>query len=157
MEDRSTWNIERRAYKRIVEECIRKITAGENIICPNINDIAGIRAFLRGETAQSSSSVSSRTPVLTLEDISDGDLSLLRRYQRIQLCPEGLKTGKKAGFYELCLEFIKEKRPVTEKRRVIERLIRKRVQGAQDAHTSSVSRTLQDRIDALPSGIRPDR
>jgi hypothetical protein len=60
--DRSTWSIERRAYKKIVQECERMKKAGLLIVCPNINDLSAIRDFLRGKftfVGSSSSAASS--------------------------------------------------------------------------------------------------
>jgi hypothetical protein len=157
IDDRSTLQAERRVYKRIVEDCIRRITAGEKITCPDINDTTAIRAFIHGTSSSSVQSGSGAIPVLTLQDISDGDLALLRRYRNIQQCPEGLLTGKQPGFYKFCLEFIKDKRPQTEKDRLLKRKITDRIRALSESHTSSAAATLQDRLESLPKGIRPDR
>jgi hypothetical protein len=158
LDDRDFWSVERRAYKRIVDDCIRRITAGEDIKCPDINDEAAIRAFVRGDAPKKEVATGSGAiPVLTLDDISTGDIPLLRRYRNLQQCPEGLKTGKQLGFYQFCLTFIKEKRPKTEKTKLLERQVRTRIRALQESHKSSNADTLNDRIEALPDGIRPDR
>jgi len=175
LEDRSSLNIERRAYTKIVEACAVQAMTNSAVVCPDINDIAGIQAFVRGESpthaaapasssassasvsSAAASSVSSATPVLTLDDISDGDLSLLRRYRNLQQCPVGLKTGKQAGFYEFCVQFIASGPRKTLKSIQLQRIVNLRIRALTKQHMSSSAPTLNDRLNALPKGIRPDR
>jgi hypothetical protein len=166
LEHGETLNTERRAYTKVLELCQEYLMAGEDIVCPAINDLLGIRALLRGElryatssvSSSSAGSVSSQAPRLSIDQVTGSDLSLLRRFQKLQMCPPGLKEGKQPGYYELCLEMIQDaSQPKTQRSRAIERQVRARLQRAASAQASSKNDVLNDRLQNLPAGIRPDR
>ncbi len=158
IQDRTAKLTQRRSYSLIVAECARRQTAGEKVVCPDINDVQGIVKFMRGEQSSSSTAAGTGSVVLRLEDVTESDLGLLRRYRNAQQCPEGLKTGKQPGFYALCLSFIKDGRVSTLKNRQIERKVLQKIEGLKKmAAPTSSAPTLNDRLNALPKGIRPDR
>ena len=158
LQNRLQQSVDRRAYQIVIAECARRVTAGEKITCPNINDEDAIRRFLRGESLSSASSASGKIiPVLGIQDVSDGDLALLRRYQRNGDCPRTLKDGKQAGFYELCLTFITTPRIQTQREQALKRLINQKLEGIIKATSPSSIATLDDRLKELPKGIHPHR
>jgi hypothetical protein len=130
-----------REFRRIIQECEAKKEAGEVSACPTVNDRRGIRLYLRGADIRPKVETGAvKVPFLTIEDIADSDFSLLRRYQKLHTCPEGLKIAKQLGFYELCVRFIEEPRTLSERERQLERKVRERLKQILNAGSSSSSR-----------------
>lgn len=113
----------RRLHASVEEECIKRTKADPATVCPDINDEVAVRRFLRGMSAypvsgsgsssssgisSESSSVSSkksRMPTLEMFDLTDNQKAMLRRFERVQKCPDDLDAVV-PGLFRLCTKTI---------------------------------------------------
>lgn len=115
----------RRLRATVEEECTKRTKADPTTVCPDINDEVAVRRFLRGMSAypvsgsgsssrssmsaESSSSVSSkkssRMPTIDIFDLTDNQKAMLRRFERVQKCPDDLDAVV-PGFFKLCTKTI---------------------------------------------------
>ena len=107
---REDFRTQRRTFAEARALCVKRQGLGEDVECPDFNDPAAVKAFIRvgipakkaatqtGETVQ-------ETVRLRLQDLSENQRLQLRRFDRRNTCPETLRDYL-PGFYELCLSFI---------------------------------------------------
>lgn len=86
--------------------CAEKTGKDPAFVCPDINDYGAVRMFLKkGKSATSTETGSTVEPpsmkMLRLFQLNDHQRSLIRRYQRVRKCPDGLNDYL-PGFLELC-------------------------------------------------------
>ena len=145
--DRAQWSQDRQDFSEAMRLC-----QDRQIPCPDINDKAAIQEILNGGTPELHGAATGVT--LRMEDLATGDVSLLRRYQRLHTCPLELKDGKQPGFYELCLNAIKDTRLV----RTVHNRTLSYKQIAARRSTRPRPTTVNERLDMLHGlKIRPDR
>ncbi len=99
--------IRRKAYETVLEKCKAMVTAGKEVDCPDINDVEGMRAFMKDVPASATGAVHAAAP-LKLSDIDDRERGLLRWYQRVGVCPLTLDEIVD-GLYDLCVSFVGER------------------------------------------------
>lgn len=99
-----------REQRRLTSEfrrlCSEKTGKDPDFVCPDINNYGGVRRFLKSteksdDTATGSTMEAPRMNMLKLFQLNDHQKSLIRRYQRVHKCPEGLNDYL-PGFLELC-------------------------------------------------------
>ncbi len=97
----------RRDYQASQELCVELKKIGKIVECPDINDAIGITVFLKThDTLKRTSATGSFVrEKLTTADLNITQLNQLRRYQRLNSCPESLKNYL-PGFFELCYTLI---------------------------------------------------
>ncbi len=99
LEYKDTFRAQRRAYTRAVERCRDRLRDGEDIECPEFNDIATYDIEVHFAAPEIKPSKS------TVRDLSVVDRSVLRSYTRAGFC------SKAAGvlLYDLCISIIGDK------------------------------------------------
>lgn len=137
MQERAARLLYRRQYnEKVLAECQRRVTAGETIECPNINDIDAIREFLSSDPVEVVDHSAGVT--ITKDDLDDQQLALLRRLQRVGSCPDTLDSIM-PGFYELCVQTVGS----SGERGTMQRLL----QGIPQSSPPEPTWTLQERIE----------
>ncbi|UPA22282.1 hypothetical protein K8942_04495 [Candidatus Peribacteria bacterium] len=100
----------RRDFQVARDLCEELQANGKDITCPDVNDLSGIQIFLKTHENEKAVTVTGTGKVvLTKEDLTTFDVNQLRRFQRINTCPESLKDYL-PGFYELCQSVVNIKR-----------------------------------------------
>lgn len=101
----SDYRQNRRDYAEAKALCIQLRKGGNEVTCPDINDAAGIQYFLGTHKNLPTAKTLTGTVVLHMEDLNTYEMNLMRRYLRINTCPQTLKTFL-PGFYELCVNLV---------------------------------------------------
>ncbi len=98
----------RRLRSELERVCIERVKKDPKTECPDINDAFAVRTFLKNQpisaetgTGATEETTDTAKPVLTLSDLTDHQRALLRRYERVQKCPEGLDEFI-PGLFTLC-------------------------------------------------------
>lgn len=100
----------RRDYQVARDLCEKLQADGKDVTCPDINDLSGIQFFLKThDNAPVVADTATGDVALTIADLNTFDMNQLRRFQRIHMCPESLKSYL-PGFYELCQSIVYVKR-----------------------------------------------
>lgn len=93
----------RRLINQAMEICERRGTE-----CPDVNDYDALRRFVRGlPPLHQAASESDTEKPLTILDLTDTQKGMLRRFQRVRLCPETMDDIL-PGFFGLCSRLLKE-------------------------------------------------
>ncbi len=107
---RPTLRLQRRAYFQAIDRCTDLRRMDSTVTCPDFNQESyELRAAAPAEPEEVHASAPVST--ITMQDLSDREESLLRRYIKTRACPESLKTFALQGFYELCLSLVGDKTP----------------------------------------------
>lgn len=91
----------RRDYQKSQVLCRQLLASGKEITCPDINDTTGILIFLSTHENVPPVAAGSGMVIQSLTDLNQYQLNLMRRYQKINTCPETMR-GYLPGFFELC-------------------------------------------------------
>lgn len=98
--DPAEYRQQRRDYTKAMELCTERRAHGEpDLECPDVNDAAAIQRFLDGKSAAPTHDAAAKK--LKESDLTAGQVAVLRRYTRVNTCPEVLKDFL-PGFYQLC-------------------------------------------------------
>jgi len=108
-------NEKRRLVREIQKVCRERSATNPEVRCPDVNDSKAVTLFLRsGKVVEvhsaATDSGSTVKTLLPMDELSDKQRLMLRRFQRAGTCPEGLRDYT-AGFYELCVESLKHTKP----------------------------------------------
>lgn len=99
----------RRLINQAMEICERRGTE-----CPDVNDYDALRRFVRGlPPLHQAASESDTEKPLTILDLTDMQKGMLRRFQRVRVCPDSIDSVL-PGFFELCNNLLKETTGVRE-------------------------------------------
>lgn len=105
-----------RLIAQVRAECEKRMKQDPETTCPNVNDTALVRRFLRGQdiapvsgsgSTERTQSGSVRTPILDVLDLSPYEQSLLRRFRRNGSCPANLDNVL-PGFQRLCAKEVRQ-------------------------------------------------
>lgn len=94
---------QRRLINQALEICTRR-----GVECPDVNDYDALRRFMRGESAvhEAAPETDADAPI-TILDLTDTQKGMLRRFQRVRVCPDGL-DDLLPGFFNLCSTLLKQ-------------------------------------------------
>jgi|GEM_PF-6583328 len=111
--NQAEFRMQRREYSKVREVCLERAKKDETVECPDFNDPFGVRKFLQTQEKVEigeSEAMDEGNIMLHLVDLDSYQRGLLRRYHRVNSCPESL-NGVLPGFYELCLSYISQMHP----------------------------------------------
>lgn len=96
---------ELRMYTAFRQKCRDLVGENPEYKCPDYNNRAAVEAFVNGTelstTATHAAATATGVVILDMQDLSDVDQALMRRYINIRNCPVTLKEHT-PGFYALC-------------------------------------------------------
>lgn len=93
---------QRRLINQAMEICERR-----GVECPDVNDYDALRRFIRGESAVHEAASETGSNVITILDLTETQKGMLRRFQRVRVCPDGLDDVL-PGFFNLCSTLLKQ-------------------------------------------------
>lgn len=99
-EDRGTQLQLRRLRWSILNDCAQREAAGEENVCPDVNDYDALKRYWLPVDHDSADTIG-ETITATLEQLSGLQTHILRRAARVGQCPENL-DGMLSGFQALC-------------------------------------------------------
>lgn len=108
----------RRDFQKSQELCAQLRKAGQDIECPEVNDLSGIRYFLSTHKTVPVAKAGSGMIVQSTADLTPYQQNLLRWYQKSNVCPDSMKNFL-PGFFELCQSLL-HKKPASMSRTVVE-------------------------------------
>lgn len=107
-DDRERQSQLRRMRWSVLRDCAQREAAGEENVCPDMNDDAALRMYWlpkEGETATVGETIAA-----TLDDLGNYERGILRRAMRNGQCPRDL-DGILSGFQALCEQQIADGHP----------------------------------------------
>ncbi len=111
-----------RERTKVMEVCANRAKTDPDVECPDLNDPAAVRRFMRGLVPfEPETGTGVTEAVISIFDLSEHQRGTLRRFERLRTCPEALNEIL-PGFYELCLSTVEkteDDRPVVKGTRMI--------------------------------------